>query len=266
MVNLVRALTMNDQGSLFPPSTEDKTLLVWNSVRGAFMLGKKLEILENYWRSFYRKKIIDWQKKENKELATFYPNYSLEGFQFFFEDCDHLELRFFLPTLEEINTIEFNNEKISMSDYSLVLEKILDDFKNKGGAMEWGQWDSRLSLYINWNMATYYEDEDFIKKQKRMEQILYWHGYEVDESLIDYSDFNILLSNDLVYNIQQNEDQAYLRIRTKLNILSKVYLIDMFDEDLDSFIFDWDSLRYWGARADDGPFIYFGESKDFTQN
>ena len=90
-----------------------------------------------------------------------------------------------------------------------------------------------------------------------MEKILYWHGYKADESLGGFSDFNILLSNDLAYSIQQNEDQAYLRIKMKLNILSKIYLIDMFDVGYESFIFDWDSLRYWGARADDGPFIYF---------
>ena len=66
----------------------------------------------------------------------------------------------------------------------------------------------------------------------------------------------------MVYSIQQNEDHAYLRIRMKLNILSKIYLIDNFDVGYENFIFDWDSLRYWGARADDGPFIYFEESNE----
>ena len=158
---------MNDQGSLFPPSDQDKSVLIWGSIKDAFELKVKVEVLERYWRSFFQEKIIDWQKKENKELTTLYPNYTLEGFQFSFEDCDHLELRFFLPTLEEINTIGINNETISMSDYSPVLEKILDDFKNNGGKMDWDQCDSRLSLYINWNMETYYGSEDLIKKEKK---------------------------------------------------------------------------------------------------
>ena len=251
---------MNDQGSLFPPSDQDKSVLIWDSIKDALELGVKVEVLERYWRSFFQEKIIDWQKKENEELTTLYPNCSLEGFQFSFDDCDHLELRFILPTLEEINTIGSNNKKVSMSDYSLTLGEILEDFKKNDG-VEWDQWNSRLSLYINWNMETYYGSDDLIKKEKRMEQFLYWHGYKEDESLGGFSDFNILLSNDLAHSIQQNEDQAYLRIRMKLNILSKIYLIDMFDVGYESFIFDWDSLRYWGARTDDGPFIYFEKSK-----
>lgn len=249
---------MNDQGSLFPPSDQDKSVLIWDSIKDALELGVKVEVLERYWRSFFQEKIIDWQKKENEELTTLYPNCSLEGFQFTFEDCDHLELRFFLPTLEVINADEILNDQKFKRDYPLVLEEILEDFKNNGG-IEWDQWDSRLSLYINWNVETYYGDDDLIKKEKRMEQFLYWYGYKEDESLGGFSDFNILLSNDLAYSIQQNEDQAYLRIRIKLNILSKIYLIDMFDVGYESFIFDWDSLRYWGARADDGPFQYFEE-------
>ena len=247
---------MNDQGSLFPPSDQDKSVLIWDSIKDALELGVKVEVLERYWRSFFQEKIIDWQKKENEELTTLYPNCSLEGFQFSFDDCDHLELRFFLPTLEEINAIGIKYDQKFNSDYSLVLGEILEDFKKNDG-VEWDQWDSRLSLYINWNMETYYGSDDLIKKEKRMEQFLYWHGYK--PSFGDFSGFNILLSNDLAYSIQQNEDQAYLRIRMKLNILSKIYLIDMFDVGYESFIFDWDSLRYWGARADDGAFRYFEE-------
>ena len=110
-------IDMNDQGSLFPPSDQDKSVLIWGSIKDAFELRVKVEVLERYWRSFFQEKIIDWQKKENKELKTLYPNYTLEGFQFSFEDCDHLELRFFLPTLEEINAIGIKHDQKFNRDY-----------------------------------------------------------------------------------------------------------------------------------------------------
>ena len=100
---------------------------------------------------------------------------------------------------------------------------------------------------------------DYLFESISLNSLISFNGSIIkeDESLVGLVDFNSLWSNDLAYSIQQNEDQVYLRIRMKLNILSKIYLIDMFDVGCESFIFDWDSLRYWGARADDGPFIYF---------
>ena len=67
---------MNDQGSLFPPSDQDKSVLIWGSIKDAFELRVKVEVLERYWWSFFQEKIIDWQKKENKKLTIIYQNYT----------------------------------------------------------------------------------------------------------------------------------------------------------------------------------------------
>ena len=183
--------------------------------------------IEGYWQGFYQAKLADWTLEA--ELKEQY------GFDYQFCEDGGLVLQFYYPTPSEIG--------LSESDYLAFEQGLIEilDPKTKSEIS-----DIDFTAFLRWTLEGYWHSDNFTESKVERIEGLIQDSSEVNDPS---NELNILSTNNWEVDLDGSESNPAVRLRARLNTVSKIFVIDHFDCGVEEELFDLDDFKWW-ARAD----------------
>ena len=222
----------NDQGDLFPEELS-KEQAKHNECLAEKILREKRVFparINSYWGRFYQENLKNWHFDDSLVQDLW--------FDYEFLHDSHLKLLFYHPTAIDL--------KLSSSDYELFAKK-LKNMLTPDLNQSTSKW--ALSSFLNWTIANYEILEFPRNKHKRMRELMIDSGIGIDN--VDV--INVLETNVWTIKRDHSNSRPVIQLQAELNTLTKVFIIDHFDEDAEEdILFNIDSIKYWSRPDGEG--------------
>ena len=219
----------SNQGDLFPKLLQEETHRVERDV-AAKKARDRLAFparIDGYWHGFYQFKLAVYALDDESREQY--------GFDFRFCRDGELVLLFYYPTISEVELSE--PEYVT---FEKALVKLLDP--QKAGENP----DVDFTLFLRWTLDRYCQSDDFPEsKLERIKVLLQEYG-EINDA---FDEVNILSTNRWVIDVDRSQSKPAVRLRARLNTISKVFVLDHFDCDAEEELFDLDDFKWW-SRVD----------------